>query len=178
MPAQFLRRSASSIFMPIAPRPPPCELTNCGCGLPRWPTCCCVRCVASAWIKRTLPTPPAAPSVSSCLRSALWCSSAYAGSKWGWHLPVPPLISGVRLPVALPPQAPAARPPDTRRRIALLTRRHPRAHRDRFFAASAAQKILALPAPTGATRKHARNTRNMAIELSAQSRIGTVRYTG
>jgi hypothetical protein len=38
--------------------------------------------------------------------------------------------------------------------------------------------IPALPAPTGATRKHARNTRNMAIGLPAQSRIGTVRYKG
>jgi hypothetical protein len=134
--------------------------------------------ISSAWIKPTLPTPPVAPSVFSCLRLALWCSSAFAGSKSGWRQPVRQLMSGVRLPVALPPQAPAARPPDRRRRIPLLTRRHPKAHRDRFFAASAAQKVLALPAPTGATRKHARNTRNMAMELSAQSRIGTVRSRG
>jgi hypothetical protein len=38
--------------------------------------------------------------------------------------------------------------------------------------------IPALAAPTGATRKHARNTRNMTIGLSAQSRVGTVRYAG
>jgi len=38
--------------------------------------------------------------------------------------------------------------------------------------------IPAFLAPTGATRTHARNTRNMAIGLSVQSRIGTVRFTG
>jgi len=38
--------------------------------------------------------------------------------------------------------------------------------------------IPAFLAPTGATRTHARNTGNMAIGLSAQSRIGTVRFTG
>jgi hypothetical protein len=58
---------------------------------------------------------------------------------------------GDRPPVASPPQTPAARPPDTHRRIALSTRRHPKAHRDRFFAASAAQKIPALPC---ADRRH------------------------
>jgi hypothetical protein len=34
--------------------------------------------------------------------------------------------------------------------------------------------IPALAAPTGATRKHVRNTRSMTIGLSAQSRIDTV----
>jgi hypothetical protein len=98
--------------------------------------------------------------------------------KMGMASACPPLISGVRPPVGSPPQAPAARPPDTRRRIALPTRRHPKAHRHRFFAASAAQKIPVLRATTGATRKHVRNTRNMAIGLSAQSRIGRVRFMG
>jgi Transposase DDE domain group 1 len=91
------------------------------------------------WIKRTLPTPPVAPSVSSCSRLALWCSSASAGSKSGWHQPVRQLMSGDRPPVASPPQAPAACPPYTRHRIALLMRHHCKAHRDRFSAAPAAQ---------------------------------------
>ena len=34
-------RNAGLIFMPIAPRPPPCGQTSCACGLPRWPMCCC-----------------------------------------------------------------------------------------------------------------------------------------
>jgi hypothetical protein len=114
-----------------------------------WPTCCCAPCVASAWSKRTLPTPPVAAFVSSCLRSALWCSSASAGSKSGWHQPVPQLMSGDRPPVASPPHAPAARPPDTRRRIASLTRHHPEAHRDRFFAAPAAQNDSSTPRADG-----------------------------
>ena len=41
-------RSASSISLPIAPRPRPCGPTSCGCGSPRWPMCCWRRCAASA----------------------------------------------------------------------------------------------------------------------------------
>ena len=37
------------------------------------------------------------------LKIGAWCSSASAGLKSGWHLPVPQLISGDRLPVASPP---------------------------------------------------------------------------
>jgi hypothetical protein len=40
-------RSVSSIFMPFAPRPPPCGQTSCACGLPPWPMCCCALCAAS-----------------------------------------------------------------------------------------------------------------------------------
>src|SRR5215467_13250334 len=55
-------------------------------------------------------------------------------------------MSGDRSPVASPrPQAPAARPPDTRRRIASFARHHPKAHRDRFFAAPAAQNDSSTP---------------------------------
>src|SRR5215469_10678182 len=144
-------RNASSISMPIAPRAPPCELTSCACGLPRWPTCCCAPCVASVWNKRILPTPPVAQSVSSCSRLALWCSSASAESKSGWRQPVPQLMSGDRPPVASPPRAPAPRPPNTRHRIALLMRHHPKAHRDRFFAAPAAQNDSSIPR---ADRRH------------------------
>src|SRR5262249_28724787 len=50
-----------------------------------------------------------------------------------------------------PPQAPAARPPDTRRRIASFARHHPKAHRDRFFAAPAAQNDSSTPR---ADRRH------------------------
>ena len=32
-------RSAGSISMPTAPRPPPCAPTSCGCGSLRWPMC-------------------------------------------------------------------------------------------------------------------------------------------
>ena len=38
--------------------------------------------------------------------------------------------------------------------------------------------IPALLAPTGATRRHAHNTSNTALGMSAQSRVGTVRFTG
>jgi hypothetical protein len=73
-----------------------------------------------------------------------------------------------------------AKTPDTRRRIALLTPGHPNPHRDRFFVASAAKKIQhsARRPQACPQHKHAHNTRNMAVGLSAQSRIGTVRYTG
>ena len=40
-------RSASSISLPIAPRPPPCGPTSCACGSPRWPMCCSAPCAAS-----------------------------------------------------------------------------------------------------------------------------------
>ena len=43
-------RSASSISMPIAPRPPRCGPTSCACGSPRWPMCCSAPCAASACI--------------------------------------------------------------------------------------------------------------------------------
>ncbi len=66
-------RSASSTSMPTAPlfrpgagsRPKPCAPTNCGCGSPRWPMCCCARCAASASSTPSLPAPHAAPSASS-----------------------------------------------------------------------------------------------------------------
>jgi DDE family transposase len=67
-------RSVSSISMPIAPRPPPCGQTSCACGLPQWPMCCCVPCAASPCITRRSPKRPAAPSVSSCSRSAPSCA--------------------------------------------------------------------------------------------------------
>ena len=38
--------------------------------------------------------------------------------------------------------------------------------------------IAALLAPTGATRRHAHNTTNTAFGIPAQSRLGTVRFTG
>src|SRR5262249_3982386 len=61
-------------------------------------------------------------------------------------------MSGDRPPVASPPpQAPAARPPDTPRRIAAFARHHPKAHRDRFFAAPAAQNDSSTPR---ADRRH------------------------
>ena len=66
-------RSVSSISMPIAPRPPPCGQISCACGLPQWPMCCCVPCAASPYITRRSPKRPAAPSGSSCSRSAPSC---------------------------------------------------------------------------------------------------------
>ena len=55
-------RNASLIFMPIAPRPPPCGQTSCACGLPRWPMCCCAPCAASPCTTRRSPKRPAAHS--------------------------------------------------------------------------------------------------------------------
>ena len=59
-------RNASSTFMLIAPRPRRCAPTSCGCGLPRWPMCCCAPCAASARPTLSSPAPRAAPSASSC----------------------------------------------------------------------------------------------------------------
>jgi hypothetical protein len=58
-------RNASSIFMPIAPRPKRCAPTSCGCGSPQWPMCCCAPCAASASSTLSSPAPPVAPSASS-----------------------------------------------------------------------------------------------------------------
>jgi hypothetical protein len=82
------RGSASSTFMPIVPlfgpgagsRPKQCAPTSCGCGLPRWPMCCCAPCAASAWLMLSSPAPPAAPSASSCSRSARLCAPACVAS--------------------------------------------------------------------------------------------------
>ena len=63
-------RSASSISMPIAPRPPPCGQISCACGSLRWPMCCCAPCAASGCITHRSPKRPAAPFVSSYSRSA------------------------------------------------------------------------------------------------------------
>ena len=49
-------RNASSISMPIAPRPPPCGQISCGCGSPRWPMCCCAPCAASLCITHRSPS--------------------------------------------------------------------------------------------------------------------------
>src|SRR5215467_5809769 len=114
--------------------------------------CVAVRSASNRFRSNAPPTPPVVPSVSSCSRLALWCSSASAGSKSGWRQPVQQRMSGDRPPVASPPpQAPAARPPDTRRRIASFARHHPKAHRDRFFAAPAAQNDSSTPR---ADRRH------------------------
>jgi len=67
-------KSVSSIFMPIAPRPPPCGQTSCGCGLPRWPMCSSAPCAASDCSTRRSPKRPVAPFGSSCSRSALSCA--------------------------------------------------------------------------------------------------------
>ena len=58
-------RSASSIFMPIAPRAPPCGPISCACGSPRWLMCCSAPCGGSACIIPASTTPAAAPSASS-----------------------------------------------------------------------------------------------------------------
>ena len=51
-----------AICSPTAPRRRRCAPTNCACGLPRWPTCCCARCAGSALPIPSSPRPPAARS--------------------------------------------------------------------------------------------------------------------
>jgi hypothetical protein len=58
-------RNASSIFVPTAPRPPPCGPISCACGSPRWPTCCSAHCGGLACITPASTTQAAAPSASS-----------------------------------------------------------------------------------------------------------------
>ena len=67
-------KSVSSISMPIAPRPPPCGQTSCGCGSPRWPNVllCALRRIG---LQHTpFANRPAAPFGSSCSRSAPSCA--------------------------------------------------------------------------------------------------------
>ena len=124
-------RSASSISTPTAPRPPRCAPTSCGCGSPRWPMCCSAPCAASACTTPTSPTPPAAPSASSCSRSARWCASASAASRSPWPRPVrPPMTGAAPRSASQSPPWPAPRPPDTRRRGAIIARHNPQAHGD------------------------------------------------
>ena len=59
-------RNASSTSSPIAPRPPPCAPTSCGCGSPRWPMCCSAPCAASA-----SPTPTFAEATCGTIRLKL-----------------------------------------------------------------------------------------------------------
>jgi Transposase DDE domain group 1 len=92
-------------------------------------------------------TQAAAPSASSCSKSAHWCASVSAASKSRWGRAALPPPSGV-LPrsASMLRQPRAVRRPDTRRRP--RTRRHqPQAHRDQFFAAPAALEKFQLLAP-------------------------------
>jgi hypothetical protein len=73
-------RSASSTSSPTALRRARCVPTSCGCGSLRWPMCWFARCVASPWCTPSSPAPLAAPSASSCSRSAPWCEPAYGAS--------------------------------------------------------------------------------------------------
>ena len=112
-------RSANWISMPIAPRPPRCAQTSCAYGWHRSLTFCSAPCAGSGCITRRFPTRAAAPSVSSCSRSALMFVSASAASNLRWPRAVQWLLCGAaRPPVSTPPPARAARPPDTRRRSA------------------------------------------------------------
>src|SRR6201995_4485559 len=112
-------RNASSTSMPTAPRAPPCGPINCACGLPPWPTCCSVHCVASVCMTPISPPRPAAPFVSSCSRSVRSCASAFAASKSPWHPPVRPPETGSAPPSgSRSPPWPAPHRHDTRRRDA------------------------------------------------------------
>src|ERR1700746_3205054 len=73
-------RSASSTSSPTALRRARCVPTSCGCGSLRWPMCWFARCVASPSCTPSSPAPLAAPSASSCSRSAPWCEPAYGAS--------------------------------------------------------------------------------------------------
>ncbi len=77
-------RNASSISMPIAPQPTRCRQISCAFGSPRWPTCYSAHCGGSGSPTR-LPTPVAAPFVSSYSRSAPWFAPAAAASKSRWR---------------------------------------------------------------------------------------------
>ena len=74
------RGSASSTSSPTALRRARCVPTSCGCGSLRWPMCWFARCVASPSCTPSSPAPLAAPSASSCSRSAPWCEPAYGAS--------------------------------------------------------------------------------------------------
>jgi hypothetical protein len=138
-------RSASSISMPTAPRPPRCGPTSCACGSPRWPMCCSAPCGGSACTTPASTTPAAVPFASRCSRSAPWCASACAASKLQWHRAAPQRRSGAPPPfVSKPRQARAARRPDTRRRGA-HKRHHLQAHRDPFFATPRSPEKFQLP---------------------------------
>ena len=96
---------------------------SCGCGSPRWPTCCSAPCVGSGCITRHLPTQAAVPFVSSCSRSARSCASACAASGSRWRRPVRPRKSGALPPVASRSLLLLALPhPDPRCRGALIAR--------------------------------------------------------
>ena len=78
------RGNASSICSPTALRRPRCAPISCGYGSPRWLMCCSVLCAASLCSRPSSPRRPAAPSVSSCSRSAPSCTPACAASNSPW----------------------------------------------------------------------------------------------
>src|SRR5437016_6064557 len=124
-------RSASSTSMRIAPRPPRCGPTSCACGSTRWLMSCCAPCAGSGSTIPSLRRLPAAPFASSCSRSVRSCASASAASRSRWRRPVRPRRSGASLRSGSPPpQRPAPRPHDTRRRGAILARHNQPAHGD------------------------------------------------
>ena len=125
-------RSASSISMPTAPRPPPCAPTSCACGSPRWPMCCSAPCAASACT-----TPPFANATCGTIRLKLLKIGALVRVSvrrikfaMASACPAAACLGPRRHASRRCRQARAPRPPDTRRRNASIARHHPQAHGD------------------------------------------------
>ena len=167
-------RSASSIFTPIVPRPPRCAPTSCAYGWHHSPTSCSAPCAGSDCITHRLPTRAAAPSVSSCSRSARSCASASAASRSRWHRAVQRRRSGAARPSVSPPPVLAARQPDTRRRSAEQLRHHPRTTETSHSLPPQPRKI---PAPLASLAPRAA-TSLKAVAQTARSCKDCVRYPG
>ncbi len=173
-PKYLYEKLYCSIFTPIVPRPPRCAPTSCAYGWHHSPTSCSAPCAGSDCITHRLPTRAAAPSVSSCSRSARSCASASAASRSRWHRAVQRRRSGAARPSVSPPPVLAARQPDTRRRSAEQLRHHPRTTETRHSLPPQPRKI---PAPLASLAPRAA-TSLKAVAQTARSCKDCVRYPG